>query len=315
MRRLSLGLVFLVLAFATTARADVANDSQVCRNWSRNFDASIAACTRLIESGQASETGLPIFFSSRGEGWSGKGDLDRAIADFTEAARLDRNPEYALRSRACLFDRKREHARADEAYRQIYAERNSLEVPCPYLPDKPMGEYDQAIKLRPSDALARYQRDDAYARKCEFPRAIEDYSEARRLDPDSFIHFRKAEATLHFGCRTLTISYPKRRLLKRIDIEDTLSPPRNRFDFGLVIDGAPVIIVPAYQPIDRVVEVPNLSREMICALRRAKVLTFVTNSTFGPAAQPTARLRVPMADFPQFAEEFDKNLGESACGK
>jgi hypothetical protein len=75
---------FLALALATRASAALGADSLTCRDWSKDFEARIAACTRLIESDQASESDLHIFFSSRGEACSAKGELDRAIADFTE---------------------------------------------------------------------------------------------------------------------------------------------------------------------------------------------------------------------------------------
>ena len=49
--------------------------------------------------------------------------------------------------------------------------------------ERAIEDYNQAIRLNPNFALAFYNRGLAYARKFQFERAIEDYNEAIRLAP------------------------------------------------------------------------------------------------------------------------------------
>ena len=75
-----------MLVVAGSAAAD---DAMLCT--SETGDVAIAACTRAINSG----AGRPsINYNSRGEAYHGEGDMDRAIADYTEALRLD--PKYTF---------------------------------------------------------------------------------------------------------------------------------------------------------------------------------------------------------------------------
>jgi tetratricopeptide (TPR) repeat protein len=64
-------------------------------------DAQIAACTRQIDSGRWRGHDLAVEHYNRGISWKAKGDLDRAIADYTEAIRLDPKYEHAHISLLC----------------------------------------------------------------------------------------------------------------------------------------------------------------------------------------------------------------------
>src|SRR5262245_39158996 len=57
------------------------------------LDLQISGCTSVITSGQSSGNSLAIAYFRRGTALGEKGDRDRAIADFSEAVRLD--PKYA----------------------------------------------------------------------------------------------------------------------------------------------------------------------------------------------------------------------------
>ena len=50
--------------------------------------------------------------------------------------------------------------------------------------DRAIQDYDQAIKLDPSDAIAYYNRGIAYSAKGQLDRAIQDYDQAIKLDPN-----------------------------------------------------------------------------------------------------------------------------------
>jgi tetratricopeptide (TPR) repeat protein len=70
------------------------------RIWCENRDGvataeqSIAGCTALIEAGTAAAANVPVLYNNRGIAYRAKGDLDRAISDYSEAIRLD--PSYDI---------------------------------------------------------------------------------------------------------------------------------------------------------------------------------------------------------------------------
>jgi tetratricopeptide (TPR) repeat protein len=84
---------------------------------------------------------------------------DKAIADFTQAIRLDLNSSIAYRERGVLYDYKGDY-------------------------DQAMADYNQAIRLNPNYALAYNNRGIAYKAKGEYDRAIADFTQAIRLDPN-----------------------------------------------------------------------------------------------------------------------------------
>jgi tetratricopeptide (TPR) repeat protein len=88
-------VVLLVLLFPVAAvRAQQADEARRdCA--SADTDRSIAGCTRMLQrGGTESVADRADAFINRGNAYSGKGDLDRAIADFSEAIRL--NPRHAV---------------------------------------------------------------------------------------------------------------------------------------------------------------------------------------------------------------------------
>ena len=49
--------------------------------------------------------------------------------------------------------------------------------------DRAIADYTQAIRLNPDDAYAYYSRGKAYHWKDDYDRAIADYEQALRIDP------------------------------------------------------------------------------------------------------------------------------------
>jgi tetratricopeptide (TPR) repeat protein len=121
-------------------------------------DDQIAACTAVIRSGIPNDKELAALFNYRGVAYKAKGDLDRAIADYTEAIRRDPNYAAAYNSRGIAYK-----AKGDV--------------------DKAIADYDQAIRLNPGSAPAFNNRGYAYFAKSSYDRAVTDFDEAVKLDP------------------------------------------------------------------------------------------------------------------------------------
>ena len=89
-----------------------------------------------------------------------RGDFEKAIADFTEAIRLNPKSAAAYVQRGYLRYIKGENADA-------------------------IRDYTEAIRLDASDAYAYYGRGGAWTNLRQFDKARSDYSEAIRIDPDN----------------------------------------------------------------------------------------------------------------------------------
>jgi tetratricopeptide (TPR) repeat protein len=101
----------------------------------------------------------PFPFLMRATVWHDKRDLAHALADYTEAIRLDPQ-NAALRCN-------RGHA---------YRESNE--------PDKAIADFDEAIRLEPTDVAAYIERGATRGSQREFDKAIADFTEAIRLAPN-----------------------------------------------------------------------------------------------------------------------------------
>src|ERR1700743_1537536 len=76
---------------APHARAQVPPEWEHCSGANHVArDERIKACTTLIESPQTNQHIRAMAFDSRGIAYRAEGELDRAIADYTESIRLDR---------------------------------------------------------------------------------------------------------------------------------------------------------------------------------------------------------------------------------
>ena len=87
-------------------------------------ESTVEICDRAIASGKFSGTALASLYIGRGADQAGKKNLDGAIADFTEAIKLDPNRAVAFSNRGAVLRQKGER-------------------------DKALEDLDQAIKLDP----------------------------------------------------------------------------------------------------------------------------------------------------------------------
>jgi len=170
MRILTL-LIGAAALFAVAAPAAAASraDWDACKG--DDPDRSIAACTRIIQGCGETAKDSAIAHHERALSYKSKGDFDRAIADLSEAIRLD--PKYA-----------------EAYYLRGVTYRNKGDL------DRAIADYSEAIRLDPKLAGAYNNRGNAYKDKGDSDHAIADFSEAIRLAPELEASQRRSFAAL-----------------------------------------------------------------------------------------------------------------------
>jgi lipoprotein NlpI len=124
---------------------------------SKDNDAAIAGCTRVIDDSKIKPKGHADAYYNRGNARSAKGDVAAAIADYDEAIKLDPKNASALTNRGTSHIEKGD---ADAAF----------------------ADFDEAIKRNPRYASAYFNRANAYAAKGDGDRAVADYTMSIRYD-------------------------------------------------------------------------------------------------------------------------------------
>jgi tetratricopeptide (TPR) repeat protein len=104
-------------------------------------------------------------YISRGLSWFLKKQYDKAIADFDEAIRLDPKNARAYVSRGLVWSNKTQY---DQAIADV---------------NKAISDFDEAIRLDPKNTLAYLNRGIAWSHKTQYDKSIADFSEVIRLDP------------------------------------------------------------------------------------------------------------------------------------
>jgi tetratricopeptide (TPR) repeat protein len=184
-------LAFMLLAVSTLSAA--ADDNATC--FSGTFsgpvkDDNVAACTRLI----AAKKDPVRAYVQRGRLYIRRGDnWDQAIADFSEALRLDpRNVEALALHGVLTFNRgdpTRALAEMNEAIRlgpKSAIAHNSIgffhNAKGDY--DRALAEINEALRLEPKFGYAYKNRGLIYEHKGELEQALADFRMALSLDPD-----------------------------------------------------------------------------------------------------------------------------------
>jgi tetratricopeptide (TPR) repeat protein len=171
MHRMTLWAAAALLA-AIAVQPATADDGSVCESGradSTNADAQflpgdeqIEACSRL----------LATTYYHRGSMYTSyKHDYDRAIADYSEAIRLDPKLVPAYHSRGMVYYFKHDYDRA-------------------------IADFDRALKLDPKNGYIYDSRGNAYLTKGDYDRAIADLDQAIRLErnPNPSFYMRRSEA-------------------------------------------------------------------------------------------------------------------------
>src|SRR5262249_32674896 len=189
-----------LFALAAPAAAASRADWDACNG--DDPDRSIAACTRIIQGRSESAKDSAIAHHERALSYKSKGDFDRAIADLSEAIRLDPKHAEAYYLPSVAYCNKRDLAAADsrEGIRRdpklaaaYHSRANAYKGKGDF--DRAIADFGEAVRLAPEleaahpeaiiRRLAHYNRGGAYANKGDFDRAIADFTQALRLNPTS----------------------------------------------------------------------------------------------------------------------------------
>jgi len=149
-------LAFAIILLPLLAGTSLAQDAKRCALGRDNPDASIPACTRIIERGP--KAGRASALHNRGIAHASKGDLGKAIADVSEGIRLDPKPAFRYQERGELRHRNGDYSEA-------------------------LADLDRAITIDPKRPFRYHSRANVLRDLGEFERALADYEEAIRLDP------------------------------------------------------------------------------------------------------------------------------------
>jgi tetratricopeptide (TPR) repeat protein len=170
----------------SVTRLSVRGDAEM-----RRMIAALAnqkAAAKTASYGGSGTPGTAGAFLDRGITLAIQGEFESAIADFTEAIRL--NPEfsaaYLLRGRS-LHTSVSDVQSVGENFSSVMTTiRTSGVITSSQQQayDKAIEDYTQAIRLDPNSSIAYRERGKAYSDKGDQDKAIADYTQAIRLDPN-----------------------------------------------------------------------------------------------------------------------------------
>jgi tetratricopeptide (TPR) repeat protein len=155
MIRHSTPIFAILLSLSILATPATADDRTTCKG---SGPEALSACTRAIESGQFSGTELAQLHTNRGVERRRQRDIDGAIADYTDAIRLNPNEPFAFNNRANI---KRDKGDIDGA----------------------IADYTEALRVDPGYTAGYVNRGLVHERKGDLEKARADYKEALARPP------------------------------------------------------------------------------------------------------------------------------------
>lgn len=180
----------LALCFFAGPAAAQKSDLAACDTGSGK--SAVVACTRLIASGRYKAPILYLLYNKRGGAHQSLADHDKAIADFTEAVRIDRRSPHAYINRGVTWAALTEYDKAisdfdnailaDPKNASAYSNRGGVHRDRGRY-ELAMADFERAIALDPKNAAAYYNRGAVYQDRNAFDLAISDYNRALQYQP------------------------------------------------------------------------------------------------------------------------------------
>jgi len=188
-------LIVLGLLLVSPSGLSVATAQQRDPDWDdclqdQALDRQIRGCTAVLNRSGETAARRAIAFSRRGFANLLRGQEAAALADFTEALRLDPRDDWALTNRGLIL---LNTGRVDEAKADLEAAirlnpRNDTALALRGLLnqergdlDAAMADFDEAIRLNPQNGVAFYGRARVHDHRGELRQAAEDFRAALRL--------------------------------------------------------------------------------------------------------------------------------------
>ena len=189
LRRVGFGVLLIAALWSRLALAD---GNLACSDPKQPADARIAACTTLLGQNDQDDHGKSNIPASRGHAYFRKNDFDRALADDSEAIKLDpADPDKFFQRGSVFYWQKTDYdlafADADEAVRLDPSPKRLLSRASQHLallqPDTAMVDLDRANALDPQFGDAYRCRGAAHGQKKEYDLGIADYGKAIEINP------------------------------------------------------------------------------------------------------------------------------------
>jgi len=160
---------------------------------SQDPDKVIPACTKMAEDQSETPHNRAVSYYDRGNAYKNLKDYDHALADYSEALKLDPRYAHAYLNRGFVYVAKNDadHALAD-LNRSIqldpgetmgYFNRGLVYRMGKHNPAAAIADFTEVIKRDPDSGNAYYERGLAYADKGDFQRALDDYDKAMQRTP------------------------------------------------------------------------------------------------------------------------------------
>jgi tetratricopeptide (TPR) repeat protein len=168
MRRLRRSVFWCALLVLPASASAQAEDFTYCRRGTvareaGDLDLAVAHYDRCLAEGDLSTESRADFLFNRGLARQENGDLEGALADYTESIRLDGGSDAAM---------------AYNNRGNVLSDLGEIE--------RAIGDYGEAMRLAPDAALPYFNRGNAYSNTGRAALAIKDYAKAARLDPSHY---------------------------------------------------------------------------------------------------------------------------------
>jgi tetratricopeptide (TPR) repeat protein len=164
-----------------------------------DYDDAIKLLTKAIKSDEFSGDDLATIHMYRGFSWEGKGNLNKALDDYSKAIELNPRDTAAYTLRGVAWVRKAEYDKAIADYTKAieitpkfakaynnrgytWARKGNM--------NEAIADYTKAIEIDPNYVMAYANRGTAWADKGEYDKAIADFDKALEIDP-SYIEVRE----------------------------------------------------------------------------------------------------------------------------
>jgi lipoprotein NlpI len=182
---------------AMTFASAVAQSSD---NWKCNsvlptisLDERISSCNSLLALDKGGGLNKSRAYTARAKAYLAKGEVDSAIADFSEVVKLYPDSPNSYSFRAYAYYQNGDFDRAIADYSEVIRRNQSDAFALLWRgevyfengePDQAIADFDRALKINPLDRRGYVARGWAYYSKGDFDRAFSEFGQVLRLDPN-----------------------------------------------------------------------------------------------------------------------------------